>query len=335
MSFTDETSKKVRDEFDRKRKAAQDDADARRAEIHSRIPDIELIDKQLANTGLALYNCAINGEDIEKMVSGMKEKNAVLRKMRAELLLSGGYSEDYTKVRYECEVCSDTGYDGLHYCDCFRRAMIKEAYLSSGLGGMLSSQGFDNFSLSYYSDEKGSGGRSERDTMKTILAEAKKYADSFGEEKAGECKNLIFFGSTGLGKTHISTAIAKTVIEKGFSVVYDTSSNILAAFENEKFSKVKTHESQTEKYMQCDLLIIDDLGAEFQSQFTQSALFNLLNTRICAGRAMIISTNLNDGNLLSKTYSERITSRLIGEFRAFRFVGNDVRLMKRQSHIKG
>ncbi len=335
MSFTDETSKKVRDEFNRKRKAAQDDADERRAKIHTEIPDIELIDKELANTGLALYNCAINGEDIEKMVHGMKEKNSALRKTRAELLMAHGYSEDYTKVRYECEKCSDTGYDGLRFCECFRRAMIKEAYLSSGLGGMLSSQSFDNFSLKYYSNEKGENGRSERDTMKTILSEAKKYAVSFGEEKDAQCRNLIFFGGTGLGKTHISTAIAKTVIDKGYSVVYDTSSNILAAFENEKFSKVKFDESQTEKYLMCDLLIIDDLGAEFQSQFTQSALFNLLNTRICAGRAMIISTNLNDGNLLSKTYSERITSRLIGEFRAFRFVGNDVRLTKRQDNMRG
>ncbi len=331
MSFSEKAAKKVREEFERKRKAAQDDADARRYLIHSEIPEIELIDKELAGTGLALYHCAINGEDIEKMVDGMKQKNAALRKMRAQLLMSHGYSEDFTKVNYECPICSDTGYDGLHYCECFRRAMIKEAYLSSGLGGMLSGQGFDNFSLGFYSDEKDGSGRSERDTMKTILSAAKKYAENFGNEKSGECKNLIFFGGTGLGKTHISTSIAKCVIDKGYSVVYDTASNILSAFESEKFSRNKGDESLTEKYLECDLLIIDDLGAEFQSQFTQSALFTLLNTRICAGRAMIISTNLNDGNLLAKTYSERITSRLIGEFRAFRFVGSDVRLKKRQS----
>ncbi len=334
MSFSENAAKKVRDEFDRKRKAAQDDADARRFMIHSEIPEIALIDKELAGTGLALYNCAINGEDIEKMVAGMKEKNAQLRKARAQLLMKHGYSEDFTKVNYECPICSDTGYDGLHYCDCFRRAMIKEAYLSSGLGGMLSSQGFENFSLGFYSDQKDTGGRSERDTMKTIVAAAKKYAENFGNEKPGECKNLIFFGGTGLGKTHISTSIAKCVIDKGYSVVYDTASNILSAFESEKFSRIKG-ENQVEKYLECDLLIIDDLGAEFQSQFTQSALFTLLNTRICAGRAMIISTNLNDGNLLAKTYSERITSRLIGEFRAFRFVGSDVRLKKRQNSKNG
>lgn len=332
MSFTDETAKRVRDEFDRKRREAQEASDQRRELIHREIPETESIDRELANTGLEVYRRAVSGEEIDSMIADMKLKTNNLRAIRARLLREKGYPEDFTSVKYECPVCSDTGYDGLNYCECFRRAMIKEAYLSSGLGGMLASQSFENFSLDYYSDEKGEKGVSARDTVRTILTAAKKYAENFGSENPGECKNLLFLGGTGLGKTHISTSIAKAVIEKGYSVVYDTASNILSAFEQEKFSRNKG-ENPTERYMKCDLLIIDDLGAEFQNQFTQASLFNLLNTRICAGLAMIISTNLNDGRILEKTYSERITSRLVGEFRAFRFVGSDIRLQKRKAGL--
>ncbi len=330
MSFNDETAKRVRDEFDRKRKTAQEDADARRNMIHSRIPDIEVIDKQLANTGLEVYRSAVSGENIDEKIAQMKITTTRLKELRAQLLKDHGFPVDCTDVKYECNICSDTGYDGMKYCECFRRAMIKEAYLSSGLGGMLEEQSFDNFSLEYYSDVKSENGFSERDKIGQVLMSARQYAEDFGSEKQSDCKNLIFFGGTGLGKTHISTSIAKKVIEKGFSVVYDTASDILSAFEADKFSRNK-FESAAQKYLECDLLIIDDLGAEFKNQLTEASLYNLLNSRICAGKAMIISTNLDDGRALSKAYNERITSRLLGEFRAFVFVGNDIRFQKRKS----
>ncbi len=330
MSFTDETAKRVRDEFDKKRKAAQDDADARRDMIHARLPEIEIIDRQLANTGLEVYKSAVSGEDIKEKILQMKKTTSDLRLLRAQILRENGFDPTCTDVRYECEKCADTGYDGMRYCECFRRAMIKEAYLSSGLGGALNEQSFDNFSLSYYSDVKDASGFSERDKVSHILSCAKKYADNFGNESPDECRNLIFFGGTGLGKTHISTSIAKKVIEKGFSVVYDTASDILSAFEADKFSRNKS-ESMAQKYLECDLLIIDDLGAEFKNQLTEASLYNLLNSRICAGKAMIISTNLDDGNALSKAYNNRITSRLLGEFRAFGFVGSDIRFQKRKN----
>lgn len=330
MSFTDETAKKVRDEFDKKRKAAQDDADARRDMIHAKIPEVDIIDKKLANTGLEVYKSAVSGENIEEKIAAMKKTNSELKELRAKILRENGFKPDFTDVRYECEICSDTGYDGMKYCECFRRAMIKEAYLSSGLGGALNEQSFDNFSLSYYSDIKDASGYSERDKISTILENAKKYAESFGNEEPDECRNLIFFGGTGLGKTHISTSIAKKVIEKGYSVVYDTASNILSAFEADKFSKNKS-EQLAGRYLECDLLIIDDLGAEFKNQLTEASLYNLLNSRICADKAMIISTNLDDGRALSKAYNDRITSRLLGEFRAFGFVGSDIRFQKRKN----
>ncbi len=328
MSFSNETAEKVRADFDRKRKAAQESADARKAEIHEKIPQTEEIDRELSATGLKVYECAISGGDVEKAVASLHENCVRLRGERDRLLTSGGYPADYTDVKYECDKCSDTGYDGLRYCECYHRAMVKEAYLSSGLGGMLASQSFDNFSLDYYGTEKDVGGVSDRERMQYVLKECRKYADSFGNSDAAE--NLLFLGGTGLGKTHLSTSIAKKVIEKGYSVIYESSQSILAAYEAEKFSKAKSGESSVEKYLSCDLLIIDDLGAEFSTQFTQTALYNLLNTRICAGKAMIVSSNLNDGSAIADKYENSITSRLIGNFRSLRFCGSDIRLQKRR-----
>ncbi|MBQ2766264.1 MAG: ATP-binding protein, partial [Clostridia bacterium] len=142
-------------------------------------------------------------------------------------------------------------------------------------------------------------------------------------------ENVFFCGTTGLGKTHLSTAIAKTLIERGFDVVYDTAQNILSDFEYERFGRSygDDSESRTDKYFDCDLLIIDDLGTEMTNQFTVSCLYNIINTRINHSKSMLISTNLTQ-NEIRERYSDRITSRLFGDFMVMRFVGKDIRLQK-------
>ena len=148
-------------------------------------------------------------------------------------------------------------------------------------------------------------------------------------ESPGNTYNPLFiYGGAGLGKTHLSTAIAKTVIDRGYDVVYDSALNLMHAFEKERFSKAEA--PSTDRYFECDLLIIDDLGAEFMSSFTHSTLYNLLNTRVYGGKGMLISTNLSSAAELQKTYDERIVSRLVGEFKSYCFVGEDIRLKTRR-----
>jgi DNA replication protein DnaC len=161
--------------------------------------------------------------------------------------------------------------------------------------------------------------------MGFILESAKKYVKDFNGKGS---ENIIFYGDTGLGKTHISTCIAKGIIDKGYEVVYDTAQNILKNLENEKFKNTKDDVSQTSKYTECDFLIIDDMGAEFKSSFSQAALYDLINYRICASAPMLISTNLDSPQLLEKTYEKRMVSRLIGSFRSFLFTGDDIRIKK-------
>ena len=199
-----------------------------------------------------------------------------------------------------------------------KEKLILAGYESSGIGHLIHTQSFDTFRTDMQTNP------AIREDYQTLLTIGKEYCEGFDGKGA---KNLLFLGGTGLGKTHLSTAIAKTVIENGFDVVYDTVSNILADFEEERFSRSyrsEEGESLTEKYLTCDLLIIDDLGTELTNQFTVSILYNLLNTRINRGLSTIISTNLPHEDI-RKRYTDRIASRLFGNYRPLLFRGDDVR----------
>ncbi len=201
-------------------------------------------------------------------------------------------------------------------CACMKRELVKCGLESSGLGRLLDRQSFENFSLDYYSGK-------DRASAETNFRLLKSYAESFtgkGDD------SWLLLGGTGLGKTHLSTSVARTVIEKGFDVVYATAQDVISAFEAKRFGG--DYESdREERYFNCDLLIIDDLGVEVTNQFTVSCIYNIINSRINSRRATLISTNLTQGELRSR-YADRITSRLFGEFRPLLFTGRDIRGQK-------
>lgn len=327
ISYSIEVRKKVKEAFDEKRERALAAAEARRLEVYQTVEGVREIDAELQKTGLKVYsealkkNCAVPLED---RIAALHEENAELQRARADLLTGAGYPADYLKPKYECERCSDTGYIGIDPCPCLITALRRESYLSSGLGALLSHQTFENFDLSVYPPQS-------RRMMRFILEQTKDYAERFGDPDAE--KNLLFYGGTGLGKTHLSSAAAKRLIDRGFSVVYDTAFSIMRSFEKERFSKNGGGEP-TEKYFDCDLLIIDDLGSEFMSSFTHATLYDILNTRINAGKGTLVSTNLSSTAAIEKTYDERIVSRLVGMFRSFCFEGEDIRLLTRRQNLQ-
>lgn len=325
IPYSFEVKEKVKEQFEQKRKAAQDDADKRKAEVYVRVKGIEEIDKALAKTGLKVYSEAINKGScvpLEERIAVLREENLELQRVRAELMEAAGYSADYTKPRYECDKCKDTGYVDLFPCECLITAFRRESYLSSGLGALLSDQNFDNFDISLYPE-------SSRDVMQYNYNNIKLYAETFDSDTPN--KNLLFCGGTGLGKTHLSTSVARTLIDRGFSVVYDTSINIMSVFERERFAKPGT-EIVSERYFDCDLLIIDDLGSEVPNSFAHATLYNIINTRLNANKATLISTNLSEQKLRT-VYDERIVSRLFGTYRVFMFRGDDIRLSKRKTNL--
>ncbi len=322
MGYNKENYVRIREKFAEKNLHAKEAAERRAKELHIKYPELVKIDKALSETGLAIFSESMKGKDgLDERLEVLRTENKMLQEARANYLVKIGYPADYTSVKYDCMDCQDTGFIGTKMCDCMRRELILAGYESSGIGGLIKTQSFESFCLDYYKKSE-----QEFSNMSMIFDNCKKYAQTFGSEKN---QNLLFLGPTGLGKTHLSTSIAKAVIERGFDVIYDCAANILSDFENERFGRAYSdrNDATTDKYFDTDLLIIDDLGTEFQSQFTVSCIFTVINTRLNNNKALIISTNLNQKEIRER-YGDRLASRLFGDFMAMQFYGSDIRKQK-------
>ncbi len=312
---------RIREEYATKYLIAREEADLRRAEIHLAIPEVAEIDRALGRTGLSLMEASMQGEDVQARIAAVRRTNEDLRHVRAELLTSHGYPADYTEVRYECPLCNDSGFVDTKMCICMKKKLVEAGFEASGMGNLLREQSFENFDLTYYQSDPTALRRIEQ-----ILARMRLYTETF---EAGKSGNLVLFGGTGLGKTHLSSAVARGVIERGCDVFYVSAVSMLSDFERERFGNSAGGETGvgTDRYFSCDLLIIDDLGTEVNNQFTTSVLYNLINTRLNKRQSTIINTNLTQDEF-RKRYWDRITSRVLGEYTVLPFLGTDVRAQK-------
>jgi DNA replication protein DnaC len=320
MSYNKQNASKILSDYAQRPQKALAASTQKKQEIYQKIPEIKNLDEKISLIGFKYFAQAQMGsQGLEERLAKLKEENLSLRKIRGELLKANGYPEDYTNVKFKCSKCNDTGYCGMDMCSCLKDELIKAGYESSGLSKLLQTQSFESFSLEHYSKERDpKSGYSDYQVMKGILDRCRFYAKDF----ALQSDSLLFVGATGLGKTHLSSAVAKEVISKGYDVVYETAPNILSAFEKERF--LSAQELSTDKYFECDLLIVDDLGAEYQGKNSVSIIYNLINTRLVSKKPMIISTNLGYKALESQ-YDQRIISRLFGEFCVMLFEGSDLR----------
>jgi len=321
MGYNKKNYLKVKQEYEEKKLAAEKRAAERKLEVHAKYPDIKYIDDEIAKTALKIVEEISKGNDgIRERIEAVKEGNLALRKARGKLLEHYGFGADYTDVKYECPLCSDTGYlPNCSLCSCMKVALARAGYESSGIGRLMETQSFDSFSLEYYKNDQGIFRM-----MKSYFEKCRAYAEDFSEKTT---ENLLFIGGTGLGKTHLSTSVAALIIGKGYDVVYESAQNIFREYEAERFGRGSAASTDIERYIDCDLLIMDDLGAESSNSFTVSCLYNIINSRITLGRPMIINTNLG-ADEISKRYTDRIFSRLMGEFTLMRFAGKDVRMQK-------
>lgn len=323
MGYTKSAYTEAREILSKRAQYAKDLAAKHLTEIYTKIPEIKKIDNELAGTVVEIQIAIAKGkEGIEERIAHIQANNLALQEKRQAILKENGYPENYTKVNYECPICEDTGFTLKGECQCLKRELSRITIKNSGLGHLVEKQSFENFDLKYYTASP-----KEFEMMKHNLEYLKVYAAAFNVESS---PNLLFVGATGLGKTHLSTAIAKEIISLGNNVVYETAQNILSDFEDEKFRKDYISEEKgahTKKYFECDLLIIDDLGTELTNSFTLSVLYNLINTRVNSKKPMIISTNLMSKDIAQR-YDQRITSRLLGEFEPVLFYGTDIRMQK-------
>lgn len=327
MAYNRDDYVRIKEEFSNKYAKAQKQAEIRRFELYGIIPELHELDKILSGTGIEIMKIiSSNDSDPQAKIEELKKRNDTILEQRRALLVKNGYAADYTDVKYECEKCSDTGFNDTKMCECMKRELILAGYESSGIAELIKNQNFDNFDLEYYS-----GSANEQTRMKNYFTILKNFADNFNSETY--C-NFLMLGATGLGKTHLSSAVAKEVIDKGFDVLYVTAVGMTGDFEAERFgnSVGSRQRNKTSRYYEAELLIIDDLGTEVSNQFTLSCLYDVINTRINKRLCTFVNTNLTAKEIDSR-YSERITSRLFGEYNSIAFVGTDIRKQKRLKNI--
>ena len=331
MSYDPNVLRQATARLEQQRRQRTAEAEQRRQRAYAKQPRLAQIDRELRATVAAAATAALRqGVDPGPALAALKEKNLDLQDERNVLLGAMGLVPSDLEDTPACVNCSDTGWQGASMCPCLHELCKQEQIraLSSMLD--LGSQSFDTFRMDYYSDQPDpTTGMSPRENMEDLVFPVcLNYARLFGKNSA---RNLFLYGTPGLGKTFLSACIARVVSEQGYSVVYDTAGNIFSRFEAQKFNRDPDARDETRRYLNCDLLIMDDLGCELTTQFTQSALYELVNTRLISGRHTVISSNLTMDDV-ARRYSPQIASRLEGEYHALHFFGPDIRLRSKNMY---
>ncbi len=313
----------ARRELERRRTAAESLAAARREELTARLPRLGEIERELAATLPQITHIILNKGD-PAAIDILQRQNLALQQEMADLLHAAGCDFDSFEPQYTCPLCRDTGYAEGRTCRCYEQLLQTEACRRlSGLSAVKLTD-FDSMDLTYYdSDIDPRLGVSPRRRMEDIIAYCRSYVADFTPHS----DSLLLLGATGTGKTHLSLAIARGVTERGFGVVYGSMQPLLKRLEADHFGR---GEGGTEEQLTaCDLLVLDDLGMEFDSPFNRSCIYNILNARLLEERPTIISTNLSAA-ALKERYGDQITSRIIGGFQPLLCVGKDIRQLRRQ-----
>ena len=323
MAYSEQVLLRAKARLEQARQECDAESRARREEIFRTYPRLREIEIALRQTVAKAVTAAFKkGEDPTSAIEAIRDENLALQREQEWILEAADLDESALEPTVVCPHCGGSGYVGAAMCECLQELCRQEQKkeLSSLLGGR---EHFDQFRSDYYPTEKDPKYQvSPRDLMQTVFHRCRRYAREFGPG----APSLLFTGGPGLGKTFLSACIARTVADNGFSVVYDTAGKLIADFEAVKFGGERSESEK--KYLSCDLLIIDDLGTELTTQFTQSVLYQVINTRLMEGRSTIVSTNLDDAGLRQR-YAPAIVSRLLGAYETHVFLGRDIRLLSR------
>lgn len=287
------------------------------AQLAVQEPRLREIENRISYLGAQVAITALSGDAVA--LKELQDEITALSREKMVLCDDAGVEE----IKYDCELCRDTGYVSGRICECVH-SLAREMRMKALADEFpVDECRFDNFDLNYYPNTEVNG-VNPRKRMTSILKLCREYVINFGKDSE-ESKNLLFFGGAGLGKTHLSLAMVSELTAKGFDVIYGSAYNLFSAMENEHFS-YRNNDSYTAA-VECDLLVIDDLGSEFVSPYIQTLLYNIINTRLLAKRPMIINTNIGMSEIENK-YTPRISSRLIGNFKVKKFAGQDIRQLR-------
>ena len=319
MAYSKETYKKAEQELAQRRSRALAERENHHRIAVETVPEILEAEEKMSRAGLATIKAVgMGAADAKEYIQKLSEINLEAQAQRRLLLKSNGFPEDWLDVHYTCKKCEDKGFVSGIMCGCFKELLKSIEYEKLCSKLPVGNCRFDNFKLDYYPD---GAGTSPKKRMESVLNYCKAYAADFSRRSP----SLLLYGKTGLGKTHLSLAIAGYAVEEGYGVIYSSAQNLFNKLEKDKFGKADANTE--EAILDCDLLIIDDLGAEFTTQFTVSALYNIVNSRELESKPTIISTNLMPEQL-TKAYGERIASRILSNYVMLYFDGSDIRQIK-------
>lgn len=327
MKYSDSAFEKAASVLDERRRKAENEQQKRTLEISEIAPEVEILQRNLRNTGLELVKLIMQGgNDTNFLIERIKEKNLSTQQTIEELLYEIKGDRHYLDVHYYCEKCKDSGYSEGRRCSCMEELLRKFTTEKLNKNCLIELHDFSEFSLDFY-EKSSDGSFSPYEKMRQNLEYCEGYAENFNKNSP----SLFFFGKTGLGKTFLSSCIAKKMIEKNVNVVFGSLIDFLRKIESEHFGKEDG--GTLDIIINADIVILDDLGSEFQTSFTESVLYDIINSRINLGKPTIISTNLSHSEL-DRKYNERIVSRLTGCFVPLSFVGKDIRHIKMMSNMK-
>lgn len=306
------------------------DQDERIREIYEKIPQVEALNDEIAASMAQAGRKKLQGD--EEGVKALKQEAEALKNQKLRYLERNGYPADYMQMRYHCPVCRDTGYVDGKKCRCFRQMEIEILYDQSNIREVLERENFDTLSMAYYDRERidERSGRTVYEYMSMVIEECHRFVENFGKEKG----SILFTGSTGCGKTFLSNCIARELIRQYYSVVYLTATDMFDVLSESRFSGRDEEEARDKAayILDCDLLIIDDLGTELINTFTASQLFYCINERLNRKKGTIISTNLAL-NRMQDEFTERVTSRIMSQYKVLPLLGEDIRLLRRGYEI--
>lgn len=319
MTYTKEVYEKVRTKLEKRRRDAEVKAREVRNKFLAQNPRAEELLYIMGSTASKVAREVLRGGNVKERLEVLKEQNLKCQEEFSEILKNNGLERRDIEPDYACKECLDTGFKDGEMCVCFKELLKRETYEKLNSISPLEISRFEDFSLEYYNSIP----YEEKKNMEVILNFTKKYASEFTRDS----QNLLFTGSTGLGKTHLSLAIAGEIIEKGYGVVYGSMQSFASMIERERFAPIESGDETSASLISADLLIIDDLGAEFQSPYVTSVIYNIIDSRLMRKVPTIINTNLS-AEELNKKYGERIVSRIFGNFIRFPFFGTDIRRQK-------
>ena len=321
MSYKPEVYVKARGLLEKRRKDAEQAQLLRRAEVLSVCPEIQKLEQEMASFGAEAIRLVAGHENSDIYLKNLSQKSLEIQRKRKQMLVEIGFPADYLDTKYTCSKCNDKGERDGYYCECYKELIVQCARSLVAPISLLDASSFETFDIEKYSDEVIPEIKiSPRFHMKNVLDFCRNYAENFSLKSSG----IFMFGQTGLGKTHLSLAIADAVTKKGYDVCYTPAQNAMNRLEKEHFGKGNDEGDYIDELLGADLLILDDLGTEFSTSFTVAQIYNIINTRIIDKKPTIISTNLTPDEIEGK-YSQRLSSRLIGSFTPIRFLGSDIR----------